>query len=395
MDKFTHKVQKTTPNAVTYSYYLSPDFHNRVKDTSLPVLLICHGFPDNASMWSGALPKLLQLPYPIVLIDILGLGDSDKPTDATLYNWKNQASSIAQILDHEGVKRNPIIPIGHDWGSGVVQHFYLYNRDRCIGLSLLSLAYQVPSSKALDFAELNRETKEQFKYPGGAWEYWLFFTRPDAAKLMESNLERFYEAMHGNFPSDDKSESANPISGQAQGRDIWMRELFCSPSSLPHDGPDEPKDNKGMGSSALYDYIARKGNYESYTVDLKPYAKNPQLKEHLISRWRKEGLAGAVQYYNMMRYDTNLEDERTLCPETSSDGKDHRKITVPLLYIGCTGDWVCRWDQMKNAKEQGLLDEDDLEEKIIDSGHWLLYEQPEQVADMLVDWLQRKFPVSG
>ena len=51
----------------------------------------------------------------MILLDILGLGGSSKTTDASKYNYKQQADSIAQILDKEGVGNN-VIPIGHDWG---------------------------------------------------------------------------------------------------------------------------------------------------------------------------------------------------------------------------------------------------------------------------------------
>lgn len=61
-------------------------------------------------------PHFLKLPYPFVLMDILGLGESSKPTDASLFRYKQQADSYVQILDHEGVKDN-VIPIGHDWYS--------------------------------------------------------------------------------------------------------------------------------------------------------------------------------------------------------------------------------------------------------------------------------------
>jgi soluble epoxide hydrolase/lipid-phosphate phosphatase len=65
-------------------------------------------------MWAGAVPHFLKLPNPFVLIDILGLGDSAKPSDPSAFRYKQQADSIAQILDHEGVGSS-VIPIGHDW----------------------------------------------------------------------------------------------------------------------------------------------------------------------------------------------------------------------------------------------------------------------------------------
>ena len=116
MNKLEHKTLPTKPYDLTYSYYLSPDFNSRL-DPSVPTLVFTHGFPDDAYMWAGAVPHLLKLPYPFVLVEILGLGDTSKPTEAKKYNYKQQADSISQILDHEKVPSN-VIPIGHDWGSG-------------------------------------------------------------------------------------------------------------------------------------------------------------------------------------------------------------------------------------------------------------------------------------
>jgi soluble epoxide hydrolase/lipid-phosphate phosphatase len=116
MNELQHKTLTTKPYGLTYSYYLSPDFNSKL-DPAIPTLVFTHGFPDDAYMWAGAVPHLLKLPYPFVLVEILGLGDTSKPTEAEKYNYRPQANSIAQILDHEKVPNN-VIPIGHDWGSG-------------------------------------------------------------------------------------------------------------------------------------------------------------------------------------------------------------------------------------------------------------------------------------
>lgn len=115
MDKFEHKTLVTKPYDLTYSYYLSPNFHKSL-DPSVPTLVFNHGYPDDAYMWEGAMPHMLKFPYPMILLDILGLGGSSKSTDASKFNYKQQADSIAQILDKEGVPNN-VIPIGHDWGK--------------------------------------------------------------------------------------------------------------------------------------------------------------------------------------------------------------------------------------------------------------------------------------
>lgn len=237
--------------------------------------------------------------------------------------------------------------------AATAQRFYLYHRDRCIGLSLLSLAYQIPSPDPFDLDGENKLTSKSFGYP--QWEYWNFFCAPDAPSLMNNDLERMYEVNHGNYPSPLPEE---------QGRDIWMREMFCTPG-------------------AMREYVARQGKWKNASIELKHYAKNPELKKRFIDRMNKGGFEGPVQYYHSLAKNAMLDDERELC-------KADRKITVPLLYIGQTGDWVCRTDQMGKAREQGLVS--DLEEKVVDAGHWVLYEKPEEIAGLIADWLDRKFP---
>jgi pimeloyl-ACP methyl ester carboxylesterase len=242
MDKFEHKTVVTKPFDLTYSYYLSPNFHQSL-DPAVPTLVFSHGYPDDAFMWEGAVPSFLKFPYPMVILDILGLGGSSKPTDASKYNYRQQANSIAQILDKEGVGNN-VIPIGHDWGksslcnisslnrgllivslsrvtgSAISQRFYLYHKKRCVGLVLLSLAYQIPTDQPFDLDEQNKLTAGRFGYP--QWEYWNFFTAPDAPKLMEADPSRMYEVNHGLYPSNIPEEN---------GRDIWMREVRHYPAA--------------------------------------------------------------------------------------------------------------------------------------------------------------------
>ena len=357
MDSFEHKTLVTQPFNLTYSYYLSPDFHQNLQG-GVPTLVFSHGYPDDAFMWAGAVHHMLKFPYPIILLDILGLGKSSKPTDPSKFNYKQQADSIAQILDKEGVQNN-VIPIGHDWGSAISQRFYLYHKDRCIGLCLLSLAYQIPSSKPFDLDQQNKLTAGRFGYP--QWEYWNFFTASDAPALMEADLSRMYEVNHGLYPSNIPEEN---------GRDIWMREMFCT-----------------LG--AMREYVAKQGKYADYTVELKPYAKNPELKKAFIDRMKRDGFSAPVCYYHSLKNNTMLEEERKfLCQHEES-----KRIDVPLLYIGQTGDWVCRTDLMVDAKEAGLVA--DCEEKVVEAGHWVLYEKPQEIAEIISDWLTRKFSIKA
>jgi soluble epoxide hydrolase / lipid-phosphate phosphatase len=364
LDGFTHHSLITKPYNLTYSYYLSPSFNEKTKDTSLPVLLLLHGFPDNAHMWAGVAPVLLKRGYPLVIPDLLGFSGSSKPTNPHLYNYKQQADSLAQILDSlPNLSNNPrIIPIGHDWGSATAQRFYLYHRTRCIGLSIISLAYQVPSPDHFSLWTANRKTAERFGYP--QWAYWEFFTAPDAPDLMRQNLERFWDVNNGNYPSPLPEE---------KGRDIWMREQFCV-------------------TNAMREYVTKTGKYKDFDVEPKKYPNWEAEKKRFVDRMSRDGFEGPVCYYHSLANNTMIDDERKLC-EKGADGKDQRKIEVPMLYMGQTGDWVCRTDLMVDAKEQGLVP--DLEEKVLDAGHWWAYEKPEEGGELIAEWLDKRFPIKS
>ena len=166
--------------------------------------------------------------------------------------------------------------------------------------------------------------------------------------------------MHGNYPSPKPEEN---------GRDIWMRKMFCE-------------------KDGFRNYINQTGEYKNYTVPLKPYAENTELRRAFKKRLGDSGMTGPVNYYHTLANNTMLEDERALCKKPDNADK---KIDVPCLYIGQTGDWVCRTDLMADARDQGLVS--DLQEEAMEAGHWVLYENPQEVARLIGEWLQKKFPV--
>lgn len=311
LEGFEHKSLITNPWSLTYSYYLSPNFQSQAKSSpNTPIILLLHGFPDHAHMWSGVVPSLLALNYPLVVPDLLGFGGSSKPTDPARYNYRQQASSLSQILDAEGVTGRRIIPCGHDWGSATAQRFFLYHRERCQGLIILSLAYQIPSPEPFDLDTANKQTAKRFSYP--QWAYWEFFTAPDAPELMRQNLVRFWEVNNGNYPSPEPEE---------KGRDIWMREMFCK-------------------HGTMREYVTGTGRYKDFIVERKKYPNWDAEQERFVKRFSRDGFEGPVCYYHSLKGNTMIDDEKWLCGK-DENGADRRRIDVPLLFIGQTGDWVC------------------------------------------------------
>ncbi len=53
------------------------------------------------------------LAYGILVPDLLGFGETDKPTDTDSYRFKYMVVDISDLLEHEKVEK--VIAIGHDW----------------------------------------------------------------------------------------------------------------------------------------------------------------------------------------------------------------------------------------------------------------------------------------
>jgi pimeloyl-ACP methyl ester carboxylesterase len=95
----------TIANGPKYAYVYS------VAKLGKPTFLLLHGFPSSADEWHNQISDLTKAGYGVLAPDMLGYGDTDKPTEVEAY-------SFAKILDHEGLKE--VIGVGHDWLVDVI-----------------------------------------------------------------------------------------------------------------------------------------------------------------------------------------------------------------------------------------------------------------------------------
>ena len=106
LDKSLFKFTKTS-RGLTYRYYCSP------AKGSKPTLVFLHGFPKFAFDWHYQVDYFSNEGFGIIVPDMLGYGETDKPEDFKLYRPKLICQDIVDILDHEGVGK--CVGIGHDW----------------------------------------------------------------------------------------------------------------------------------------------------------------------------------------------------------------------------------------------------------------------------------------
>lgn len=107
MDLLQEKHLDTT-RGLHYRYYISDAAQ---ADPSRPVVLLCHGFPDGAHLWNDALPHLLKSKLRFIVPDLLGAGETFKPTDPKMFNIKGMVDDVMEIIKAEKIDQ-PILPFG-------------------------------------------------------------------------------------------------------------------------------------------------------------------------------------------------------------------------------------------------------------------------------------------
>lgn len=134
----------------------------------------------------------------------------------------------------------------------------------------------------------------------------------------------------------------------------WMRKIFCVPN-------------------AMRDFLLRTDQ-----VPLKDYAQQAEWKERFMDQFRPGEITSTLQWYKAAAWNIQHRSDATI-------SKEGLEISVPLLFICCTKDAVCKAELMDTAKQQCLVPH--LKEVTIESAHWSPMEKPPEIAQHITDFL--------
>jgi haloacetate dehalogenase len=132
-----------------------------------PALVLLHGYPQSGIMWRKVAPALAGS-FTVVVPDLRGYGDSDKPRDG--FDKKTMAADIHGMMQALGHARYRVV--GHDRGARVSHRLALDHPDAVERLSLLDI---VPTHTL--FRDTGREL-------AAAYWHWFFFQVPDLPEVM-------------------------------------------------------------------------------------------------------------------------------------------------------------------------------------------------------------------
>lgn len=122
-----------------------PFFLRRWGDSSLPPLLMLHGFPEYGGAWSELAPSLAQS-FHCIAPDQRGYGQSWAPDAVGQYAASELVGDMAALIAEIG---GPVTVLGHDWGAAVAYGLAMFRPELVDRLIIANGVHPVPFQRAL------------------------------------------------------------------------------------------------------------------------------------------------------------------------------------------------------------------------------------------------------
>ncbi|KAJ4351683.1 uncharacterized protein N0V89_007026 [Didymosphaeria variabile] len=320
----------------TYAYKYTP------ATKGLPTFLLLHGFPSTSIIWNEVADRLRSVGYGVLRPDLLGYGDTSKPTNVHEYSLRTMGAEIVQVLEsHELIS---VIGVGHDWGAVLLSRMWWYYPQNFTGLAFMSVAPGTPQKMDLD--TMSSMAKERFGYDMGG--YWYFLTSQEAPCL----LNRYVESATSLFYASDP--------------EIWKTYL------LP----------KGR----LREWLTCNSQHEAGYISQSD--SNIEIHRLLNESFRRGGFEAPLNWYKSALYQIDADHEAAIPEDTFA-------ITRPVTVIAGQRDAVgcpeIAFDAVDKGRQHGHLP-DATVEIIRNAGHWMMLEKPNETTKILLELADRAEP---
>ena len=289
------------------------------------VVVLAHGFPELAYSWRHQIPVLAAAGYRVLAPDQRGYGRSTRPEEIADYNIAELSADLIGLLDDVGAEQ--AVLVGHDWGALVAWSSAQLHPDRVaavVGLSVPPIPRaQVPPTRAFR------------TIVGDNFFYMLYFQEPGVAdaELGADAAKTMRRMMGGLRPAGDQAAAIRMARPGPEG----FVERLPEPDGLPN-------------------WISAK-----------------EL-DHYIAEFTRTGFTGGLNWYRSL--DRNWEIMAD--PPAAT-------IAVPAMFVAGTDDPVLGFTRRDRAAE--VVTGPYREVMIDGAGHWLQQERPDQVNEVVLDFL--------
>ena len=308
-----------------------------------PLMVFVHGWPALSIMWRAQLEYFGALGYRCIAPDMRGYGGSSVPPHPHDYALENIVADMVELV--RGLCAERVIWVGHDWGSPVVWALAGDHPELCRGVVSLCVPYFAHGFAPATLVPLvDRNVYPEPQYPAGQWDYQLFYQTSfaAAAAAFEADLPATFKAL---FRRGDAREKGRPALTARITRDGgWFGGAGRA--------PDLPRDPAVLSEDDLASYVAA-------------YART--------------GFAGADAWY------VNAERNMAYAARVPDGGR----LRLPVLFLHAAYDTICETVDSRMA-EPMRRDCTGLTEHVLETGHWMVQEQPAQVNAAIALWLTRE-----
>ncbi|KAJ3556465.1 hypothetical protein NM688_g2016 [Phlebia brevispora] len=327
MDPSLYKSVKTS-RGLTYSYWTS------TAQDGKPTLLFCHGFPSTSRDWRYIAPVLKDKGYGVIVPDMLGYGDTDKPTDPALYVSSKVSQDLVDILDAEGIDK--AVAVGFDWGSKNVSRLASYHPDRFIAYAFLAVPF-IHLGTFENHDNLLATHKEANGYE--TFGYFQFFASDEAETIIRDHIDAFARIV---FPHDPT---------------IWMTKLTPI----------------GALKTTLL---------EDHSGPLPSYVTQEDLDE-FKKTFLKNGMAGPLCWYKKVVDTIEHEDEAHVPADHALPPK-----SAPLFFGAAKNDYISVAAFGYSVFGNEEFKEHSVTIRDFDADHWLILSKGSEIARELGSWIE-------
>lgn len=135
------------------------------RDTA-PVVLLLHGWPDDATTWSNVLPQLMAAGYRVIAPWLRGFGKTVFHKAGTSRTGNSGILALDAIALMDALKIEKFSVVGHDWGANIAESLAVGWPDRIKQIALLATP-----------PRLGGTPTPPFKHAQLEWYHWFQATK--------------------------------------------------------------------------------------------------------------------------------------------------------------------------------------------------------------------------
>jgi pimeloyl-ACP methyl ester carboxylesterase len=339
-------------------------------------VVLLHGFPELAYSWRNQLLPLAAAGYHVIAPDLRGCGRSTSAPvkfddDLLPYTLLNRVSDVVGLVRALGFERVAAV-IGHDWGSSTAAWCALVRPDIFQSVVLMSTPFGGPDTLPLNSANIRWTPvanvdiqKTLAALPRPRKHYWWYC----ATRSANENMWHSRQGVHDLLRAMYYYKSADWPGNKPFALKAWTAlELAKMPTYYIMDLDQGIAETMAAHMPSHAQITACQWLTED---DLQVYS----------AEYIRTGFQGGLNYYRILtdpRFNAEL--------YSFSD----RSINVPAMFIGGARDWgVYQSPGVFEGMQHGACTRL-LGVHLIDgAGHWMAEERPQQINQLLIDFLHR------